>query len=150
VKLSDGLPFAQRVHMKCLIWWSFAIPFVLGCHKDAEPAPAAESPLVSPTAQEAQTLFKTVCAVCHGENGTGNGVGAAGLDPKPRNYTDPAWQKQVTDAQIKQIIVYGGAAVGKSPVMPAQSQLAQKPEVVDELVRIVRGFGAAPASPPRP
>ena len=130
--------------MKCLIWLTLALPFVIGCKdksEKAEPAPAAESPAVSAAAQEAQTTFKTVCAVCHGESGMGNGVGAANLDPKPRNYTDAAWQKSVTDAQIRQIIVYGGAAVGKSAVMPAQPQLAQKPEVVDELVRIVRSFG---------
>jgi mono/diheme cytochrome c family protein len=129
--------------MKRLLWLLFAAPLVVGC-KDktdkVEPAPVVERPALSPAAQEAQTTFKTVCAVCHGESGTGDGVGAASLDPKPRNYTDAAWQKSVTDAQIKQIIVYGGAAVGKSAVMPANPQLAQKPEVVDELVRIVRGF----------
>jgi mono/diheme cytochrome c family protein len=119
-----------------------ATPMFIGCSSEKPaPAPAPEAPALAPAAQEAQTLFKTVCAVCHGESGTGNGVGATALDPKPRNYTDPAWQKQVTDAQIKQIIVYGGSAVGKSAAMPAQSQLAQKPEVVDELVKIVRSFG---------
>lgn len=86
-------------------------------------------------------MFKTVCAVCHGETGMGNGPGAANLDPKPRNYTDKAWQASVTDEQIKKTILMGGAAVGKSPIMPAQPQLREKPEVLAELVRIIRGFG---------
>ncbi len=99
-------------------------------------APAAPSPT-----EEARTTFKTICATCHGEDGMGNGPGAAALNPKPRNYTDKAWQASVTDDQIKKIILNGGAAVGKSPAMPAQVQLRDKPEVVDALVRIVRTFG---------
>jgi hypothetical protein len=47
----------------------------------------------------------------------------------------------VTDEQIKEIIVKGGAGVGKSPVMPASPQFANKPGVLNELVRIVRSFG---------
>lgn len=31
-------------------------------------------------------LFKTNCASCHGENGNGNGVAAAALNPSPRNF----------------------------------------------------------------
>ncbi len=71
----------------------------------------------------------------------GNGPGAAQLNPKPRNYTDKAWQKSVTDDQIKNTILLGGAAVGKSPIMPANPDLDGKPEVVDGLVNIVRSFG---------
>ena len=37
--------------------------------------------------------------------------------------------------------VYGGAAVGKAPTMPANPDLDSKPEVVAELVKYVRGLG---------
>jgi len=128
-----------------------------GCKKEskAPPAPSATtvegtapSPLTTTpsvvtqaSADEAHNMFKTVCAVCHGESGMGNGPGAANLDPKPRNYTDKTWQASVTDEQIKNTILMGGAAVGKSPLMPAQPQLREKPEVLAELVRIIRSFG---------
>jgi cytochrome c553 len=117
-----------------------------GCGKKSQ-APQdlpAETTAVVQTiapAEEAQTTFKTLCATCHGESGLGNGPAAAALTPKPRNYTDKAWQGSVTDDQIKQTILMGGAAVGKSPVMPAQPQLKEKPEVVAALVQIIRGFG---------
>lgn len=88
----------------------------------------------------AQQMFGTVCAACHGTDGTGSGPAAASLDPKPRNYTDAAWQASVTDEQIKQIIVQGGQAVGKSAMMPPNPQLKDQPEVVDALVKIIRGF----------
>ena len=90
---------------------------------------------------EAQTTFKNVCALCHGESGKGNGTAAVNLETKPRNYTDKAWQATVTDDQIKQIILGGGPSVGKSILMPAQPQLRDKPEVVEGLVRIIRAFG---------
>jgi cytochrome c553 len=95
---------------------------------------------VSPTA-EAQTTFKTICATCHGDSGLGNGPASSALTPKPRNYTDKSWQASVTDEQIKQTILMGGAAVGKSPAMPAQPQLKEKPEVVAEMVKLIRTFG---------
>ena len=36
---------------------------------------------------EGEKLFKTSCASCHGENGTGGGPGSMGLNPAPRNFT---------------------------------------------------------------
>jgi mono/diheme cytochrome c family protein len=117
----------------------------------AEPAPAApptakEAPAATPVpanaAAEAQTIFQTRCSVCHGPSGKGDGPGSAGLDPKPRNFTDPAWQAQVTDEHLEKIITYGGAAVGKSPAMPPNPDLTGKPEVVAALrayVRTLRG-----------
>ncbi len=81
------------------------------------------------------------CVPCHGDTGQGNGAASAALNPKPRNYTDAAWQKSVTDEQIKKTILYGGAAVGKSPAMPASPDLESQPASLDGLVKIVRAFG---------
>jgi mono/diheme cytochrome c family protein len=123
---------------------SIVIAFLLAaCGKSSEP-PAAqqqEDYSSSPAAEEARTLFNTVCSTCHGKSGTGDGPGAAALNPKPRNYTDKEWQAKTSDDQIRQIILLGGAGVGKSPAMPAQVQLKDKPLVVEELVKIVRSFG---------
>lgn len=90
--------------------------------------------------KEAETLFNTLCVTCHGQSGTGDGPGAVALDPKPRNYTDKAWQASVTDEALRTIIVRGGAAVGKSVNMPASPQLKDKPGVVQALVEKVRSF----------
>jgi len=85
-------------------------------------------------------VFAERCSACHGTSGRGDGPGAAALNPKPRNYSDKAWQASVTDEQIKKTILYGGAAVGKSPNMPSSPDLDGKPEVLDGLVKIVRSF----------
>jgi hypothetical protein len=89
---------------------------------------------------EVETMFTMRCTPCHGTTGHGDGPGSAALNPKPRNYTDAVWQKSVTDDQIKKTILYGGAAVGKSPLMPANPDLDGKPEL-DGLVAKVRSFG---------
>lgn len=90
---------------------------------------------------EAEELFAKRCAACHGVDGTGNGPGAAALNPKPRNYHDKAWQQATTDEEIEKAIVYGGAAVGKSFLMAANPDLQSKPGVVAALREKVRGFG---------
>ena len=114
-----------------------------GANHEPEPAKAVSTPQagnVDVTA--AQTLFNERCVVCHGSEGKGNGPAAGALNPKPRNYTDSAWQATVTDDQLRKAIKLGGAAVGKSPLMPASPDLDDKPEVVEGLVRIVRKFGS--------
>lgn len=107
----------------------------------AAPATPAATAKPQSGAAEAKKLFKARCMVCHGENGKGDGPGAAALNPKPRDYTNTEWQKSVTDEHIEKTIVYGGAAVGKSPNMPANPDLQSKPEVVKGLVAVVRSFG---------
>ena len=106
--------------------------------QESGPRPAAGQP------SQAQAMFNTVCVMCHGADGTGTGPAAAALNPKPRNYTDAAWQASVTDDQIKEIILKGGAGVGKSPAMPGNPQLSDHPDVLDGLVKIIRGFGKHP------
>lgn len=102
----------------------------------ATPTPAAvvqESP-----ASEAKAIFAKKCVVCHGDHGLGDGPGGAALDPKPRKFSDAAWQAATTDDRIAKVIVQGGPGVGLSPGMAANPDLANKPEVVQELVKIVR------------
>ncbi len=107
----------------------------------ASAAPAAGQPATASNAEAAaRKVFKTKCVVCHGDHGAGDGPGAAALNPKPRAFGDATWQASVTDDHIKSVIVKGGAAVGKSAAMPPNPDLRPKPEVVAELVKIVRAF----------
>jgi mono/diheme cytochrome c family protein len=126
-------------HIACVL----VVTAALGCAKkesaetgSAPPPPPAPSPAMV----EAQNLYGTVCATCHGPGGRGDGPAAANLNPKARDYTDKAWQASVGDAEIRKTILEGGLAVGKSPIMPAQPQLADKPETLDAMVQIIRGF----------
>lgn len=115
------------------------------CSKKPAPEPIAvvappEPPAPPDPAADARELFKTKCVVCHGDHGAGDGPAAATLDPKPRAFSDATWQASVTDDQIKKTIVEGGAGVGKSVAMAANPELADKPEELTALVKIVRDF----------
>ena len=107
------------------------------------PAPPAPTPPTTPEAK-AEALFTGLCASCHGLDGRAETDTAKALTPHPRAYVDAEWQKSVTDEQLAKVIVEGGAAVGKSPLMPANPDLASQPEVVQALVKRVRSF-----APPR-
>lgn len=63
--------------------------------------------------------FQQICASCHGAKGKGDGVAAAALDPKPRDLSDAAYVSGLTDDHIFKTVKEGGAAVGKSALMPA-------------------------------
>ncbi len=120
----------------------------LACGQEAEkaappapakaPATAAASGPSQADRDEAKDIFVARCALCHGVSGAANGLNSEGLKPQPRNFQDPEWQASVTDAYIEKIIVEGGAAVGKSAVMPPNPDLAGKPEVVAALRAYVR------------
>lgn len=123
------------------------------CGKEEAAKPAGPQAGPAPTAQpqqaaapagaaaaEAKNIYQMRCVICHGETGKGDGPGAASLDPKPRNYSDKEWQASVTDDELKQVITQGGAALGKSPIMPPNPDLAQKPEVLNALIALIRGF----------
>jgi mono/diheme cytochrome c family protein len=100
----------------------------------AEDVPAAAQ-------EEAKSVFTMRCATCHGAGGHGDGAAAVAMNPKPRSFADPEWQQSVTDDHIEQIIIGGGPAVGKSPLMPPNPDLTSKTDVVKALRVMVRSFG---------
>jgi hypothetical protein len=105
----------------------------------SQPRRATLPPGVIP--QESRDVFAQRCANSHGADGRGDGPAAPALNPRPRDYTDRAWQASVADDQIAAVIVDGGASAGKSTLMPPNPDLASKPDVVEGLVRIVRSYG---------
>lgn len=106
-----------------------------GCGKDE--GPKADPKVVA----EAKQVWDTRCSTCHGATGMGNGPGAAALKAKPRSFNNSKWHSDTDDERIKKVIVGGGQSVGLSAEMAPNPDLESKPEVVGELVRIIRSFG---------
>ena len=98
-------------------------------------------PAISIAADDAKALMADRCAVCHGDNGDGQGPSAASMSPPPRNFHDPKWQKSVNDKTIAKAIVDGGSAVGVSASMPGNPDLANQPDVVAAMVKQIRAWG---------
>lgn len=86
------------------------------------------------------TLYAQRCAMCHGEKGAGDGPVAATIPEgmKPRNLKEGAYKYATDDAKFKELLQKGGAGVGLSPLMPAQSDL--KPEDLDNIIAFVKSL----------
>ncbi|WP_342804782.1 PQQ-dependent sugar dehydrogenase [Alteromonas sp. M12] len=78
-------------------------------------------------------LFAVNCARCHGVKGDGKGPDAALLGVPMPDFTSPLYHHNTDTTAIKSIIVEGGAAVGKSPLMPPWGGFL-KPKEIDHLV----------------
>ena len=85
--------------------------------------------------EDVSQVFARSCAPCHGKQG----------HPTPvfekqgvRNFTDPAWQKQTTDAQIEKTI-----REGKKGTMMASFEKALSAPEVQGLVVYIRKLGSA-------
>ncbi len=114
-----------------------------GCGNEAAPDEAEAADPPSPARAEAIAYFKKTCVLCHGEKGHGDGPGAANLNPKPRSYNDPKWLAQAKIEKIMKVILEGGASIGKSPLMPPNPVLKDKPEVLRALAEYVLELGHA-------
>jgi mono/diheme cytochrome c family protein len=51
--------------------------------------------------------YSEKCALCHGATGHGDGVGAAALDPKPRNHTDGSYMNAQSNEALMAVIKDG-------------------------------------------
>ncbi|HEX8249915.1 MAG TPA: c-type cytochrome [Pyrinomonadaceae bacterium] len=94
---------------------------------DPPPVPAAnpvktakpdKAPVQLPP-ERSESLYKVYCSQCHGVNGNGKGINAPALFVAPRNHTSFDEMSILNDDRISAAVKFGGAAVGKSSLMPA-------------------------------
>ena len=136
----------SRSNLFCLIALG-SLVVATGCSSQAEsvspPAgtvAAATKPSATPAMLEkGRELYKANCVACHGEGGKGDGAAAGALKPPPRDHTDKAYMSTLTDKNLADVIVMGGAIKGK-PLMPSHPQL-RGPDL-DGLVIYVRSLSA--------
>jgi mono/diheme cytochrome c family protein len=104
----------------------------------AQPTPADAAQLVNPikptpeSQAKAKKLYGYDCAMCHGATGNGKGD-IPDLKPAPKDYTDPAALKDLTDGQIFNIIKNG-----KGQMPPDGGRT--KPDDIWNMVILVRSF----------
>jgi mono/diheme cytochrome c family protein len=83
--------------------------------------------------------YEHYCQTCHGDTGAGDGFNAFNLDPRPRDISDPAFQKKKTDADLADAIRRGGAGVGLSALMPPWGHTLS-PAQVDQVILYIRSL----------
>jgi len=99
--------------------------------------PPAPSGTAGAPADLGAQVFAKRCALCHGADGHGDGVGAKGLKPQPRNFHDMAYMKTRTDEQLLATIHQG-----KGP-MPRWQGVLTEAEMKAVLAHI-RSLGTKP------
>ena len=112
--------------MKILRRWRAAgvlvlLPALACSRRSRAPGPAVSTPPRPEASYELRLgrgVYASYCQTCHGETGAGDGFNAFNLDPRPRDLSDPAFQKTKTDAEFADTIRRGGAGVGMSALMP--------------------------------
>lgn len=118
---------------------------MLGCSR--EPAvskrAAATPPETSYELRLGKALFRHYCQTCHGETGAGDGFNAYNLEPRPKDLSDPAFQKHKSDADLADVIRRGGAGVGLSRLMPPWGHTLTARQV-DELIQYLRALAKQP------
>ncbi len=101
-------------------------------------------PTLSPAAlQTAQQQYATLCAVCHGPEGRGDGPAGATLNPKPVNFHARAFQERMPVGATFWVIKHGLATTPRRSGMPAFGALSD--EQVWALVAYIRQLGAPQA-----
>lgn len=86
---------------------------------------------------QGKKIYSDYCAVCHGSEGRGDGVGAIVLDIKPADFTDAEFMSRMPIDCHFAVINQG---VGKS--MPAWKQLGE--DAIWKVLHYERGFSRAP------
>ena len=119
-----GLIPVRRISAALLVGLAFASPARAG----------------SGSRDDAKNLMADRCAVCHGDNGNGQGPSASSLNPRPKDFHDARWQKSVSDQTLAKAIVLGGPAVGLSASMPGNPDLADQPDIVAAIVKQIRAW----------
>jgi cytochrome c oxidase cbb3-type subunit 3 len=95
--------------------------------------------LASGNAGQGKALYDRHGASCHGAGGKGDGAAAAALNPKPSNLSDKTAMAKLKDTDAFNVIKQGGAAIGKSPLMPPFAG-ALKDNEIHDLVAFVRSL----------
>ena len=91
-------------------------------------------------------IYAQYCALCHGEQGQGDGSLSANLDPKPRDHTDGAYMNALTDDHLLKVVSEGGAAAGLAPIMPAWQGILSEQQILD-VIAFVRTLAVPPYTP---
>ena len=80
-----------------------------------------------------EAVFKANCLLCHGVKGDGKGRASVLFHPPPANLT----KSDKNDDYKRMIITYGGAAMGRSPVMPIWGEQLSGQEI-DDVIKYLR------------
>ena len=112
-----------------------------GCGPPVDPDAPSTIAVTQEVLEQGEGVYRINCVACHGPEGKGDGPSAATLDPKPRDHSNREYMDKLTDQEIADTIVQGGAPRGY-PNMPSNPHI--KGDDLASLVAFVRTLGRGP------
>jgi mono/diheme cytochrome c family protein len=86
--------------------------------------------------QKGESFYQSNCYVCHGKTGGGDGPRAYFNRPRPRDFTTPLSQKELTRSRLFQSISQGR----RGSVMPAWSTVLTDQQIADVAEYVYQSF----------
>lgn len=112
-------------HLSVLMVLLFICSFKIGIAQEKWIAPKEADNLKNPfkndpvSPDKGKQIFTTYCVVCHGNKGKGDGIGGAGLTPRPTNLTTPNFQSQSDGA------LFWKLSEGRPPMAPYKTVIPE-------------------------
>lgn len=103
----------------------------LSCTPTSETTSDPSTMVTAELLEQGKQVYGLWCASCHGTEGKGDGPDSKSLDPAPRDQSDGSYMDGLSDRDIAETVVFGGAARGY-PNMPSMPTIFG-----DELVAVV-------------
>ena len=107
---------------------------------------APSAALAAADIAKGKETYKMICETCHGPTGKGDGPGAQGIQPSPRDFSKGEFKydadkdgKAGADADLSLIIKNGAAAYGGSPLMVGWGAALQEADVAN-IIAFVRSL----------
>ena len=94
--------------------------------------------LGEPDLQKGKEIFDQMCAGCHGYAGDGGAGHRGGFSPHPSNLAQKEYMDGLTDQYLMLVIKKGGMYVGKIANMPAWEKRLTDAEIRDIIAHIRR------------
>lgn len=107
------------------------VPIVVGGIAFAAFWVASVAPAEAGDARKGKETYAKFCTTCHGATGKGDGPMGAGMNPKPKDLSDKAYNRSLKDDYLVKLIQEGGPALGKSPMMPKFGGTLKENDVAD-------------------
>jgi mono/diheme cytochrome c family protein len=130
------LPRATAELIASFLWWEGGDRGKAGRDRESPaPRPARGGRTSAP--RDAQGLYATYCAACHGARGRGDGYNAKYLPVPPAPHADRSFMSRRTDDRLFDGIYAGGYVLGASARMPGFGETLSRAEIRG-LVRYLR------------
>ncbi len=107
--------------------------------------PAEYENLTNPFADDHEAIdsgaeiYEVNCATCHGPEGKGDGIAAAGLDPKPASLNDAHMMEEMSDGALFWRVREGGVMEPFNSAMPPWKSILSDDEIW-QVIAFIREF----------